>query len=508
MKELNKVICGIYILVVVLLLPLYVENNYFNILEAKRNVFWMGAVICIVLMVVSASIKSIFMMKEREKYYQINIKSIIRDISFMDIAVVGYVITVFVSAVCSEWKKDAFTGNMGYYVGALFILAVVLLYFFISRQNDYSDNVWLYMFIASFLVVLLGILNRMRIDPFSMHDNLTYGAYFYWLSTVGNTDYYHAFLSIIIAVFLSIFPSLDKKWERVAVQILLIMGYLGIYIASASSVFAGLGVFALFAIYVSLSDKIFFTSLLKQGIIFSFVGVIADLLYHFSFDKVANFDNETICVLILDYHLYVLVGVLSCIFLIVLRFRHIQNIFNHIKKMYPWFIVSGFVLLIGWVIVEPNFDIWFTRTPVWRFAIEGFERGDWRERLIGYGPCCCDYMIFKHNLNADGRIASMGFLYDTTGFKFQTLHSELMDGLCTIGIVGVGFYVAIWGSLIIDIIKNNYKDKVQLWLMAGLMAYLGQSASNGPHPMLFPLGFLFLALYRNIELKKSESLRK
>ncbi len=224
--RLMKEIVAVYLFLIFAVYPLYYEDKYFNMGEAKWNFFrtvsyyfhtdaisWLYIPTFLFFMVV-IFIWYLFDLKKEDK-----LKFSLQDIKgavITDKFVLAYLILMAFSTLISPYKDYIIWGYEGWYMGFVAQLAFVLLYYFVSRFYRWDEILIIVYMAVSAAVFLLGVLNRFLVDPLQMYVNLDEGYIAQFLSTLGQSTWYSSYMVIMMPIGVFAFWFYEKKWVRIA----------------------------------------------------------------------------------------------------------------------------------------------------------------------------------------------------------------------------------------------------------------------------------------------------
>ena len=246
--KLLKEFIGVYLAFFFLLFPLYYEQKYLHIGDVKWKIFrnftiyinFFGKAIPtalgIMVVLFLLHMKALGKTGERGKFW--------KSVSKTDICVLTYFVVCFIATLLTPFKKNVFMGTGGWYCGFIFQMAIVLLYFFISRYWRWDDIMFMAYLSVSAVVYLLAVLQRFSIDPFKFYVGITDTEKTSFLSTIGQNTWYSSYLVIVFPIGLFAYWYVKKKAYRIATLLYLILGAMTIVTQDSDSTF-----FALFAIY-------------------------------------------------------------------------------------------------------------------------------------------------------------------------------------------------------------------------------------------------------------------
>lgn len=183
-KGMHKVIF-IYLILLGIIFPFYVENGYYHLASAKFHMFQILHITAVSIIIFCYSI--LFC----TGYYRFALARW----TTIDWLIFGYLISVLVSFIISDYGKEAFWGATGWYMGTFTQCSMVFIYFATRQYAIYNKQSLLRllecMIIASTVIALLGICNSFSFYPIAMKGR-EYG----FLSTLGNVNWYCGYFSI------------------------------------------------------------------------------------------------------------------------------------------------------------------------------------------------------------------------------------------------------------------------------------------------------------------------
>ena len=184
-------VAGIWLALVMGVLPLLTHNGYSDILGAKYAAF---AGTCGVMAAVMLAVN----IRQLADAKTSRVRSLWGNLSLTDKGVlIFFIISVISTLQASPYVSQAFYGNEGRYNGLILNTVYTAFYFLISRELDCKPR-YLYIFMASGLVVcLLGITDFFRLDLLYLHHGKSSDTF---VSTIGNINWYTVFCGLMAAV--------------------------------------------------------------------------------------------------------------------------------------------------------------------------------------------------------------------------------------------------------------------------------------------------------------------
>lgn len=259
-NEFLGLLCNLYLVVLLVVLPLYIGNGYWQLGDTKYTLFRNLSFLCLgswLLAGMPGRVRGVAEYFRRQNaHYDMEKSAVLRAepagdkavrpkesvrkaaerkqrgrrgtrrkqtvFSGMDLAMMSYGICVILSAVCSSYGKLAWAGYEGWYMGAVSQLLFIGIYFFISRQ--YTGAAWpLYLGEAAcFLVTLLGLLHRLGIDPLGLMEswNSRDWEYSHMLSTLGNINWLCGYYSVATAFVIVSFLGEKRRWLQAVLYLI------------------------------------------------------------------------------------------------------------------------------------------------------------------------------------------------------------------------------------------------------------------------------------------------
>lgn len=177
------------------LLPLYYSDNYYNILNDKRDIYWLFSRILFVVIAVSLCISLMLVIKNHQ--FSKNKRTQLRKISALDVVMLLFGILAIVSTVYSADIGNSISGENAWDVGTQMIVCSVIVYFIISRCYSGKGDLWVYLYFGTAAVLVIGIIDRLGYDFLVMHDEIPL-QYNIFISTIGNVNFWAGYLSMLI----------------------------------------------------------------------------------------------------------------------------------------------------------------------------------------------------------------------------------------------------------------------------------------------------------------------
>ncbi len=484
MKEWKKVIVKFYVAAVLLVVPIYYENGYFNTLEAKARIYWIVSGIALATFLAVVLMQGIM----GEKIFA-GLKARFKQFNMMDICVLAFGLTAIVSWLLSSYGTSALVGDQGWFMGAWTLFSLCLMYFIVSRYQPFDKWTFVFVTISATVLYTLGFLNGLDIDPLGLHRLLIQKEHFEYISTVGNVNSYSGYLSLTLPLLAMVFTIEKRKWLRVWSGIILALGFTNLYMGSSDGAFLGFALGIMFYIYYCLQHREYYDKVLIVGLFYAaatFVVKLAGWFWpgdHVEFQGVAAF--------ILGHNLYIPLAILCVVLLLLKPFlvKHTSQKSDRVLSIVVGVVfLAAVVLVVGYNAMHFSGSWGTKRGYIWTIAVTVFGEGTFKDKLVGVGPDCFGIPVM--NQFSD-------FISEHWGKRVANAHDEFLEYLVTMGILGLVSYVGMYLSSFKDFVKRDHWTEEKAAFFFAIMGYMGQAVVNNPQAMNMAFLFLFLAMMRS-----------
>lgn len=494
--EFSRLLCGLYVVVLAVVLPLYTKGTYWQLGDTKYFFFRNITVFCLGVWILSAVVeiwRGLWQGRLRKEGRHVKLSSV-------DCCMLLYGICVLLSASLSAYGSVAWTGYREWYMGAFSQLLFVGIYFFAARS--WRENaVPLYLWDAAFFVVIvLGLGQKLGQDlmGFFAEHAIWDWEYSHMLSTVGNINWFCGYCSVAIAVPAAGYLRSGRRIETVLLYPITATGLLLMCIQGSDAGVIMAGVCLGLGLFWGRKDSRICrrTLALAAGVFFS-LPVYGHLVLRIGQRAAYSLPSDGISLKELTWKGWYLAGILClalCVFLLLLestacrREGGSQRVRRAEKAMAAgvWILMmTGLLALVVLYLSRQPFGAYWGngRGTLWSLSWRGFLQNSWKGKLIGAGPDCYAEYIYgtfppEEMLSLVGRWA---------GAIFANAHNEWLNQLVNTGILGVCCY---GGVFLCGAIRYR-KD------MAGFMAltlYTVNSLVSFQQVMNAPLLFLILGI--------------
>lgn len=377
-----------------------------------------------------------------------------------------FVVALLLSYLCSDYKTDAVWGANGWFMGLIPQLMFVGIYLLIARFWNRHDWITFSILPVSFVVFLLGYLNRFGIYPIDMKT-----AQGLFLSTIGNINW---FCGYIVSVFFIGFYFLWRRqcwkmWQQVLLSIYVLVGFAILIAQGSASGLVALGAVLLVVFCMSVSDGQAMENLLLEVVLLCLSCQITWVIRQV-FPERFNLE-EGVVDLLTNTKLPMIMTVVSIVLLIVVRLLNSKGKYPRKTAIACGYIAGigtvvafGAIVLLIWFntthpgvigVIADNSLLTFNnewgsnRGATWRAGWMCFVEQDWLHKLVGVGPDCMSAFIYSEGSEALQSLVKTKF-HDAT---LTNAHMEWLTILINIGIIGAIAYIGMMVSAIIRFLK-------------------------------------------------------
>ncbi len=484
-KKLLKEITAVYVFFMFAIYPLYYEDKYYNMGDAKWHFFkWVTLVAIIALLGVFTWYQIYLAGKDKLKeYWNINETSII------DKFVLAYAVACLLSYLFSPYKSTILYGYDGWYMGLLAQLAFVLLYYFTSRFWRWDEICLIIYLSVSAIVFLLCILHRFMIDPMQMYVGLDPGYYINFVSTLGQATWFSSYMVIIFPIGLFAFWFYEKKPIRIASGVYVALSCMTMIVQNSDSAFAAyfatlMGLFC-YSFRENRQIKRFFEILIIMFASWKFMGILQTIFSERAIElssTMMGFSKGAFTWVLLILSIAVYAG------LILLEKQEKLDItkWKWIRTAALILLGAGIFLIVLYVTLNTKgvfkgtalesdnnyllFDTYWgnNRGSSWIITVQTFFDCDFMRKLFGAGPDGFFNLVYKYH--SPELVEKWG-----ENTILTCAHNEWMTAVTNVGLVGAAAYIGIFISAMVRFTK---KSPDQPEVIAPVLCILGYMAHN------------------------------
>ncbi len=500
----NNALLNYYLALMFTLFPLFFSNAYFDIRHDKYYLFIALTAITIVVELVFVFLNDVEAGKTNTTPTEevITNKAWYQKLTLPDWAMLGLLIASLISTLTSAYFNDALLGTAGRNNGFLLILFYVGIYFIITRFYYFKDYVLIALAGGCAVVFGLAVLNCYYIDPLGMLDGVTNQKTIEnFTSTIGNKNLLSSFICVTLPVLVTMSVHTEKLLYRVIYLVSSGLGFMALMTADSDSGIVGIAAF-LVIYFIWYSRKI--SNFKRYFLCITVMLASAKLLNIFtllkfeskgmeSFQKIFVYSN-------ISYALILGSAILTAI-LYFIDFKKPDMVFSKavpialgslvglcvvgvIGSMIYFSLIDTQTKLGGLSILRMN-DKWGThRGFMWIRSFEIFGDLPIFKKLFGTGPDTFYYAFapYFNDLKQYGDSST------------NAAHNEYINYLITIGIAGLGAYLALVGGVIVRAVKKAKENPLAIVFVSAVICYSVQAVVNISQPITTPLFIIFIAL--------------
>lgn len=490
-EKLREKCVGIYLVVMILVYPLFFRDDYNDIMHAKRDFYLITGGIFLILMLLLEVEKKKWDEERPWKYFYA--------------LLLAEVLSLFFATLGCADHKDVFWGLSGRYLGSAAMIMGIFSVYFIGKYMKWHPILNWALILGSGAVCLLQGLNTLGYDPLSMKEDLTSAYYYTFNSTIGNINFNATFDCLAIPVGMVLYLLCKEKRRKWVYAAWLAVCYFGMIGCLSESVYLGVGVAFLVLFGYALGKKEYLERFFDLVGIFTLAVLVwwglmqarADI-HAFLSRGMAHYTVRR-AVLLLGL-LAFLLGKWFC-----KRTRY--DDFKRFRKGYVAILAFGFLALVALSVrynasgAEPTGglstylifnDQWGSgRGYVWKRSFGLFREFDVWDKLFG-----CGMTGFGPLMDA-----TYGTV-DTNGVLFIDAHNEYIQMLVTMGIVGAFAYIGTMVYLLAMSVRAFAKNEEALLGVVGVAAFMAQGMVNNPQIVTTPLMFCEFGIFWHI-IRKS-----
>lgn len=467
-----KIFSTIHVIMLCSILPLYMEQGYYKLGEAKGIMYMLigGAFIL-------ASSFLVGLTKKSEGVHDILLRALL--------------LTNLVTLLFSCDIKTSFLGLEGWRVGFLTTAIMILDCYFLAKGLYVDEYVLAAVFITPFLIFVIGGLGRFGIYPIEI-----YGSDSSFLATIGNINWYVGFLSIFVPAGVGL-TYLQKPGSKsfFACGLYTVAGLIALLLQGADSgLLVILGAYGLL-LFLSLSDRASFHRFLAQVLIFGLSAEIVNLMMLFN-PGAYNYE-ENVLIALCSNHIGLVIVALS-FFLYRLSAFLDETGFLWKKTLYRK-VYCGLIITIVAIIAvitaigKIPYNFGNGRVFIWQISLDMFLNLSSWQKIFGVGQDCYYSYAYHNPMWADSLLNVL------EGDRLTNAHCELLTILVERGIVGATLY---YGFIVYSLKRIIKKERAAIICSLPIISYLLNSLVSFSTPV--STTFLFMAIGIGLSLKSAQ----
>lgn len=473
-----------YVFLLMVIYPLYYQDKYFNMGEAKWIYFKNVSIVMAV--IVGAFFVWYLVGFAMKNELTDRIKSQIQESSLTDKFVMAYLICCLISTVFSINKELAIWGYDGWYMGIIAQTGFVIIYFFVSRFWRWDPPSLIAYLAAAFVVFLFGVLMRFNCDPMEMYIGLQDMYKLNFLSTLGQATWYSSYMCILFPLGLIGFWYYDGWVKRTLLGVFTAMGFMTMVTQNSDSAYVAFGAIFFVLFWISLESSKYFKRFLEVLLTcfscFKIMGLIQIAMKGkiLELDKLSTFMSQSV----FTWIMLVITAVIYAAFVVYTNKNEDFDIskFKLVRVICLVLIVVFAIAIIVYIVLNSTgalpeklssdnnyllFDEFWgnNRGSSWTCAVGTFIQCNPLRKIIGAGPDSFAALVYEYY--ADVLFAKWG---EST--VLSCAHNEWLNCLITGGILGFVSYVGIFVTCFARCMKRA-KEYPEVYAVAiSIAAYM------------------------------------
>lgn len=516
LDKIMYVIIMLYLVILFGIFPLYYQDKYFNMGEAKYQFIKGSAILFFGVLLFLQIVKSSIQLKNKiQQKQKINI---LTTISCTDWFAIAYVVMVGISFCVTPYKQEAVWGYPGWYMGVMSQLLFVLIYFFVSRYAKWEKFLLVPVLVSSAIVYIFAILHRFQIDPLGMYEGVSKKNFILFLTTIGQATWYSSYLCIVLPIGLFAFWHTKEILAHLLLSVYIMLGFATLVTQNSDSAYIALGLMLLVLFCFSFENnekmKRFLEILLLGLLSFKIIGWL-QLTYPdkaMPLEPLSTFASQSYVTLFA----LMIVGLLYA----ALSKMDIDKTFEISDYAKVPGVVVGIVIL---GVIATVFLVYFTTTDrlpgflsflkeinyfnfnedwgsgrgfTWSICTQIYQEFPWKNKLFGCGPDC--FAAYSYEYYGE-------LLKSKWGSSILTnAHNEWFTSLLFFGLGGFVSYLGIFISQIRTAVKIRKKVPLAIAVMMCVAAYMGHNFFCYQQIVCTPLIFAIMGMGEAIQRQEKK----
>ena len=461
---------SIFILFMMVFVPLFLKNYYYDLVEAKYTMLHIGILISIVIAI------PIFIISNKRFH----------NYSIFEMLLLLFGVVSLISSFISGSFMSSFIGDEGWGIGSFVLLFSILLILF-YKDTAIDHRLWLVIAVVNIFLFALSYLHNANIDVFNLHAGISYTQYYSYFSLLGNANWISGYLCLLLPVFYFFYINEKDNIKKNIYLVCLILGIGNIVFVNSDGFYVGMALGMMFLIPCIVNNK-------KHKAIAIVPIVLGVTLLMVKYLPIYSDKYETlsgITLVLSSYYIPFLLLIIGVV-LFFLSKRSFSTKTRRIFIITCEVIISLFFVYLLFDLLKSinsySYDWGNNRLRIWIETLFAYNNYlSFPQKMIGVGP--------------EMQASWYGYLNNELGAIFIATHSEPIQILFTMGLIGFLLYL---GCVVLFIRFYFQKGKVNGYnrgYYIGLMAYFGQSFFNSMNPLNAAIFFVILGEFIKTHIK-------
>jgi len=519
---------GIYLFAVLVVLPLYTYDHYWNMAWQKWKVY-LSSTCCMLIFAIGLwMVGRVYRFcKRKSQDKEATPKNIV------DLCMMLYGVALILSFLTCQDKRAAWMGAEGWYMGTVPQLIMVATYFVFCKRKVSPFILLIFHGGASAICYFYGICQRLGFDWIHLYYVMPAEVKRDYLSFIGNRTWFSAYICIAFPIGVYLYWYCEKGWKCILAGVYTFLAFMCMVTVNSDSMYAGLMVvmyvLAVFSIgYIDKWKRFWELVVMLFG-----AGLLMHLLLQVWFDATVNYRGLTrlflnvkitlpmvLIAVVVRLGLSLADGSLKCKFCKSLKALKIPlGVEERKKKQWKVLIVSGILLVLLILLIWLNSsgvlefllghslnnsyllfnDSWGDyRGHTWKMTLQMFGDLPLTQKLFGVGPDCYGYGAYSNPEYA-------GILQAFWGDQvLLNAHNELLNQLFCVGILGGLIYLGLFLAVLYECLVRIDRNKIHPLVPAIGLCVLAYMAHNFfCYQQICATPVLFMLMGMAVQFKKN-----
>lgn len=502
-NEIGNWIAGMYLIAMLVIFPLFFQNNYYNMGDAKYFFFQRVTITLAFIMFLPMAVLGFEEIRQKKKEL----------LTLVDCIVLAYLLLAVISWAISRYRAETWVGSKDWYMGLKSQLLFGAIYFILSRFGTGRRwPLWAAGGSAA-CVFTVSYLHRFMIDPFGLYEGITGYNIVLFLGTIGQATWYSSYIAVVLPVFMGIYMigrfQDDKKQRivRALLGALIFLGFCTSVTQNSDSIYVGIGLALLLLLWFALEDGALWLRFLELCLLGASAAKLTGVLQILFPERIPELEPLSLFVTQSGVG-WAALAALAVLYLvsrkllktkpwpkkIICRIRRVFYILLVVVivsiPVLVWCVTTG-KLNVGGVLSQTGY-LTFSggwgngRGKNWMFAAKMFREFPFVRKLFGCGP---DGMLFHSYEYYPQEMFQI-----VSGTIVTNAHNEWLTALLDYGILGGTAYLAIFISFIVTVVKHWKTRPECIGAGAAAIAYIGHNFFCYQQAVCTPLIFLVMGV--------------
>ncbi len=519
MYELEGTAASLFVILMLGFFPLFYQDSYFNITDAKRMFFYFcgaGLLVLTVLLAGAGYLQDWRATGNKElQGSKKKGKEILKNIPITSWFVYGFAVAVLIATVFSVNPFESFYGTDGRKLGAIAFLLCIAVYLILGKFL--KPGIWMawIFLISNGIVCFLLLLQFWGIDILHMWDGIIPTEVGMFASTIGNVNACATYFCMAVPVGMVLFYLSDALLSEILYGLLLLLGFFGMYATISDSWILGIGAAFLVLFCFSIKNHDYMERFLGICLMFWASSLVVRLALTAGAENTSvmsqRFRTLPLQNFITGKKVLLAEGIILCLGMVLIKIakkKDIQIPYDKIRKVFVGVVVTVLSLAVTAVLVvnlspekqwegglqwmnllklQDNFGS--SRGIIWKQTWAAWKKLPVGRKFFGYGINCFHQFLYQYQ----------GMELAPFGVRVIDPHNELLQFMSMTGIFGAVCYFGFLISTAVSAAKQSRHYPVMMMGTVVICSYLAQSMVNNPTVFLTPTLFLYLGILKSLE---------